>query len=58
MDTDETDTLPADLGTTTNNWLGRSQWDADGYFDGLLDEVRIYSEALSEAEIRWLAGDQ
>ena len=58
IDTDETHLVPADLGTTTNNWLGRSQYDADGYFDGLMDEVRIYSEALSEAEIRWLAGDQ
>ena len=58
MDTDETDTLPADLGTTTQNWLGRSQWESDGYYNGLLDEIRIYSEALSEAEIRWLAGDQ
>ena len=58
VDTDETDTMPADLGATSNNWLGRSQFDSDGYYDGLMDEVRIYSEALSEAEIRWLAGDQ
>ncbi len=41
---------PAQLGLTTNNYLGRSQW-ADPYLDGLLDEFRIYSVALSANEI-------
>ncbi len=54
----ETDTLPQNLGITTNNWLGRSQYAVDDYFEGLLDEFVIYSRALSEAEIRWLAGDR
>ncbi len=28
------------------------------FFDGLIDEVRIYNWALSELEIRYLAGDR
>ncbi|MHC4510533.1 MAG: LamG-like jellyroll fold domain-containing protein [Planctomycetota bacterium] len=28
----------------------------DRPFDGLIDEVRIYSQPLSVAEIAWLAG--
>ncbi|HET6146524.1 MAG TPA: LamG domain-containing protein [Polyangia bacterium] len=34
-----------------NNWLGRSQWVADQLFPGSIDEFRIYSRALSQAEI-------
>jgi len=30
-----------DLGATTNNWLGRSQYAADPYFHGIIDEFRI-----------------
>lgn len=41
---------PATLGVTTNNFLGRSQW-SDPYLNGALDEFRIYSVALSAAEI-------
>ena len=53
-----TATLPKDLGSTTHNWLGRSQFASDAYFDGELDEFRIYSRALSAGEVRYLAGDQ
>jgi len=53
-----TATVPSDLGQTTQNWLGRSQYDADGYYMGLLDEFRIYNRALSDGEIRYLAGDR
>jgi len=41
---------PAALGNTTQNWLGRSQY-ADPYLDGALDDVRLYSRALSASEI-------
>ncbi|MFO1489248.1 MAG: LamG domain-containing protein, partial [Verrucomicrobiota bacterium] len=41
---------PATLGRTANNYLGKSQW-PDPYFNGLLDEFRIHSVALSAAEI-------
>jgi len=38
--------------------LYRSQYSADAYFTGLLDEFRIYNRALSAGEIRYLAGDR
>jgi hypothetical protein len=42
---------PSNLGNTPNNWLGRSQFPVDPMFDGLVDDFRIYSRALSTAEI-------
>jgi glucuronoarabinoxylan endo-1,4-beta-xylanase len=42
---------PSSLGSTVNNYLGRSQFSADPYFNGALDEFRIYSVALSPSEI-------
>jgi hypothetical protein len=56
--TGPTATLPQDMGATTRNWLGRSQFEADAYFEGELDEFRIYDRALSPGEIRWLAGER
>ena len=56
--TNSTTYLPKDLGKTTQNWLGRSQFTADGYFGGMLDEVRIYNRALTTGEVRYLAGDR
>ena len=38
------------LGTTTLNYLGKSQWN-DPYLDGSIDDFRIYSRALSQSEI-------
>jgi len=34
-----------------NNWLGRSQFQADAYFRGEIDEFRMYEGALTDAEI-------
>ena len=49
---------PSSLGNTTNNWLGRSQYPADAYFNGALDDFRIYDYALSAAEIvKTMRGD-
>ncbi len=43
---------PSSLGNTPNNWIGRSQFSTvDPLFDGLIDDFRIYSRALSAAEI-------
>ena len=50
--------LPKDLGVTTQNWLGRSQFAADAFYSGSLDDFRIYTRALPESEIRYLAGDR
>lgn len=38
---------PAALGPTVNNWLGRSQFSADAYFNGSIDEFRIWNVAIS-----------
>ncbi|MFD0520570.1 LamG domain-containing protein [Paractinoplanes durhamensis] len=46
--------LTATLTSTTQNWLGRSQY-ADPYLDGALDNVRFYSRALTAAEVTTLA---
>jgi len=56
--TNTTTMLPKDLGNTTQNWFGRSQFTADGYYAGMLDEVRIYNRALTVGEVRYLAGEQ
>jgi hypothetical protein len=48
--------LPSDLGETTENFLGRSQYAADSYYFGSLDEFRIYDRALSIEEVLFLAG--
>ena len=53
-----TTVLPKDLGVTNQNWLGRSQWSADGLYQGLIDEFRIYNRALSDGEVRYVAGDR
>nr|WP_314897850.1 LamG-like jellyroll fold domain-containing protein [uncultured Flavobacterium sp.] len=41
---------PSDLGSTNQNYLGKSQW-PDPMFKGAIDEFKIYSRALSTAEI-------
>jgi hypothetical protein len=45
---------PSDLGVTANNWLGRSQYAVDAFYSGLIDDFRIYSRALTQAEIAYL----
>jgi hypothetical protein len=42
---------PAQLGTTTQHWIGRSQWTPDPYLNGRVDDFRIYNGALSAAQI-------
>jgi hypothetical protein len=34
-----------------NNFLGRSQFAADPYFAGLIDDFRVYRRALSPEQI-------
>jgi hypothetical protein len=45
---------PASLGTTTQNYVGRSQF-ADPYLNGRVDDLRIYGDALSASEVAALA---
>jgi hypothetical protein len=46
---------PADLagGTTTNNWLGRSQY-PDPLLDGAIDDFQIHDRALTPADLQAL----
>jgi hypothetical protein len=45
---------PFSLGSTTQNWIGRSQW-SDPYLSGQVDDFRIYSGALSASDVQALA---
>ncbi|HEU5421889.1 MAG TPA: LamG-like jellyroll fold domain-containing protein [Streptosporangiaceae bacterium] len=49
---------PAALGATTQDWIGRSQYPADPYLNGSIDDFGVYSRALSGAEVAALAGGQ
>ena len=42
---------PSSMGSTSNNWIGRSQNSVDPYFKGMFDDFRIYDRALTTAEI-------
>ncbi|TYP79842.1 LamG-like jellyroll fold domain-containing protein [Paenibacillus methanolicus] len=46
---------PSELGPTNRNYLGKSQFSADPYFDGRIDDFRIYGRALSETELVGIA---
>ncbi|MET8153171.1 beta-L-arabinofuranosidase domain-containing protein [Actinoplanes sp. NPDC049668] len=45
---------PSALGTTTQNWIGRSQYAGDPYLAAAVDDFRVYSRALSAAELAQL----
>jgi hypothetical protein len=45
---------PVDLGSIDYAYIGKSQFDADPYFDGAIDEFRVYNRALSPAEVQAL----
>ena len=48
---------PSALGTTTQNWIGRSQY-PDPFLNGTVDDFNIYNRALSPAEVAAVAGGQ
>ncbi|RZK73961.1 MAG: LamG domain-containing protein, partial [Pedobacter sp.] len=45
---------PADLGSTTVNYLGRSRFTTSSRIDGVLDEFKIYNKALTGTEVNQL----
>ncbi|MGF6730342.1 hypothetical protein OKW50_002423 [Paraburkholderia youngii] len=45
---------PWHLGPSAQNWIGRSQYAADPYFNGAIDEFRIYRGALPPDQIATL----
>lgn len=42
---------PSDLGTTDENYLGKSPFGQDPYLNGTIDDFRVYRRALTAAEI-------
>ncbi len=46
---------PKDLGSTPQNWIGRSSYSTDPYLSASVDEFRIYSGALTAQEVAQLA---
>ncbi|MBN2441348.1 MAG: alpha-galactosidase [Spirochaetales bacterium] len=46
---------PADMGNTTNNYIGRSQWTNDPYLSGVVDDFVLYNRAISPSEVADLA---
>jgi alpha-L-arabinofuranosidase len=48
---------PDYLGNTNQNFIGRSQFTADPYFDGKIDDFRIYRRGLTGDEVMSLITD-
>jgi uncharacterized protein len=48
---------PADLGNTTNNYIGRSQWEHDPYLNASVDDFYVYDRALTSSEVSSLANN-
>lgn len=51
------DLAPFQLGSTHQNWLGRSQYSGDPYFNGKMQDLQIYSGALTDTEIAALIAE-
>lgn len=54
----ELNVCPKDLGVTTRNWLGRSQWTSDAYCDHVYDDFSIYNCAISAEDVKTLFQDK
>lgn len=50
-------TSPADIGSNSGNWIGRSRF-PDPLFAGRVDDFRIYDRVLNQKEIQLLADPQ
>jgi hypothetical protein len=46
---------PSNLGTTTRNYIGKSQWSSDPYLNGAVDDFRIIGQALTAQQVAALA---
>ncbi len=45
---------PISFAPTTQNWLARSMWGAgDGYFNGMIDDLKIWNYGLSAQEVAY-----
>lgn len=48
---------PANLAGYANMYLGKSQFEGDAYFNGMIDDFLVYDRALTESEVRTLAAE-
>lgn len=46
---------PWRIGKTAQNWIGRSQYPGDPFFNGAIDAFRIYRGAMSAEQVKALA---
>ena len=42
---------PSSLGSTANNYIGKSQYSGDPYLNGSIEEFRVYNGALTAAQV-------
>ncbi|WP_204078396.1 LamG-like jellyroll fold domain-containing protein [Planotetraspora phitsanulokensis] len=49
---------PSNLGSTTQNWIGRSQYSGDPYLAAAVDDFNVYGRALTASEVSTLATGQ
>ena len=57
-ETTDLTTGPADMGSGQKCWLGRSFYEEDAGFQGEIDNVAVYRQALNKSEIMQLFGGQ
>lgn len=43
---------PYDLGATTANYIGKSQWASDPFFKGSVDDFRFYNYAMTAEQVK------
>ena len=55
--TDSITLNPSDLGATANNYIIKSQYSADPFFNGMVDDFRVYDSALTASEVQELAAE-
>ena len=55
--TTDLDLTFSEIGKMQNYYVGKSQFAADPYYSGLIDDILIYDGALSESQVQPLAGE-
>lgn len=48
----------SDLGKTDKNYLGKSQYETDPYFTGMIDNFKIYDYAIDEKDVKMANGGE
>ncbi len=47
----------SEIGIMQNYYLGKSQFDADPYYNGMIDDFTVYDYALTEGEVQTVAAE-